>query len=196
MPPPATRHLLGPLEPFYVAAGVAPPAVEMVSAAEVPSGPRRLLEEGGPLTPRLERHHGEALALRVLERRRGGDVYARRIVLVRADGVPVVLGAIEVDLTRLPPAARAEVLRERVPFGHVLGDALGTPEVLLRVRPDSLIAAALGITDAAEPLYGRRRTLRDADGSLVATIVELLAPDRPPWAPATPIRRGGYRASA
>ncbi len=192
MPPPATLHLLGPLEPFYAAAGLAPPAVEIVTAAEVPSVPRRLLEVAGPLTPRLEHHHGEPLALRVLERRRGGDLYARRIVLVRGDGVPVVLGAIEVDLTRLTPLARAEVLRERLPFGHVLGDALGQPEAFLRVRPDSVMAAALVITADGEPLYGRRRTLLDADRAVVATIVELLAPDRAP----TPIRRDGCRASA
>jgi chorismate-pyruvate lyase len=192
MPPSATLHLLGPLETFYAAAGVVPPAVELVTVAEVPSGPRRLLAVAGPLTPRLEHHHGGSLTLRVLERRRGGDVYARRIVLVRGDGVPVVLGAIEVDLTRLTPAARVEVLRERLPFGHVLGDARGHPEAFLRVRPDPLIAAALAITADGEPLYGRRRTVLGAGGAVVATVVELLAPERTP----SPIRRDGCRASA
>lgn len=176
--------LLGPLERFYVAAGVPTPVVEPVTADALPPQARALLRVAGPITPRLEDRHGEALALRVLDRHRQGDVYGRRIVLVRGDGMPVVLGAIEIDLARLTPARRSQVLDEETPFGHIVADATARPEAFLRVAADPLIAAALALGDEPEWLYGRRRTLVDADGTTFATIVDVLAPDRDPSAQA------------
>lgn len=176
----STTALLAPLERFYAAAGLPVPIVETVTADALPLGVWALLRVAGPLTPRLEDHHGEPLALRVLERRRQGDVYGRRIVLVRGDGVPVVLGAIEIDLARLAPALRAQVLDESLPFGHILANTAAHPDAFLRVTADPLIAAALEITGEEASLYGRRRTVLDAEGAIVAAIVEVLAPDRAP----------------
>jgi chorismate-pyruvate lyase len=184
-------RLLAPLVRFYRAAGRTLPNLETIAPAEVPTTLRDLLRAADPLTPRLEDRHGASLRLRVLERRRQGNVYARRVVLVReGDGVPVVLGAIEIHLDRLAPALRAEVLAERVPFGHIVADATAAPDALLRVVPDASIAAALAIDEDDEPLYGRCRTLRDGEGAVVAAIVEILAPEL------SPIRHGGCRARA
>jgi chorismate-pyruvate lyase len=173
--------ILAPLAGFYAAAGRTAPVAEAVAATDVPPDIRGLLGPPEALTPRLEDRHGEQLALRVLERRRAGDRYARRIVLVRGDGVPVALGAIVLDLARLDARARAAVLAESVPFGHILRGAVAEPDALLRVACDAAIAAALEI----EPrlggwLYGRRRTIRDATGATVAAVVDILAPDAPP----------------
>jgi chorismate-pyruvate lyase len=174
------------LADFYVAAGRPLPAVETVGHEELPPALRDLLSAPRPLTPRLEDHHGEALALRVLERRRDGDRYARRIVLVRGDGVPVVLGAIAIDLDRLTPALRAEVLAEEVPFGHILATATARPDALLRVQCDAFIADALELAPRRDlQLYGRRRTLVDAEGATMATVVEILAPEPPASASGT-----------
>src|SRR6185436_9019455 len=173
---------LAPLADFYVAAGRPLPVVETVGHDDLPPALRDLLSAPRPLTPRLEDHHGESLALRVLERRRDGDRYARRIVLVRGDGVPVVLGAIAIDLDRLTPALRAEVLAEEVPFGHILATATATarPDALLRVQCDAFIADALELSPRRDlQLYGRRRTLVDAEGATMATVVEILAPEPP-----------------
>jgi chorismate-pyruvate lyase len=168
--------ILAPLASFYAAAGQRLPVVETVGGSELPRALRELLTAPGPLTPRLEDRHGEALVLRVLERRRCGDLYARRIVLVRSDAVPVVLGAIEIDLARLTPPTRAAVLAETVPFGHILAGATARPDALLRVACDTTIAEALALTRFEGPLYGRRRTLVDDIGATVATILEILAP--------------------
>ncbi len=169
--------ILAPLAGFYVAAGRALPAVEAVDDAAVPPALRDLLSAPQPLTPRLEDRHGEALTLRVLERRREGDQYARRIVLVRADGVPVVLGAIAIDLARLAPKLRRAVLAETAPFGHILAGAIAEPEALLRVACDPLIAKALALRGLDGWLYGRRRTVVDHHGAPIATTVEILPPD-------------------
>jgi chorismate-pyruvate lyase len=170
--------LLAPLDRFYAVAGMALPAVEMIAAAGLPSEVRDLLTTPGPLTPRLEDHHGESLTLRVLERRRNGDDYARRIVLVRGDDVPVVLGAIAVDLARLSPALRAAVVAERVPFGHIVAQGMVHPDALLRIACDAPIAAALELPAEVTWLYGRRRTVVDEHAAVLATIVEILAPAR------------------
>lgn len=175
----SAASILGPLAGFYVAAGLALPVAEKVGNEDVPRALCALLSAPRPLTPRLEALHGEPLALRVLERRRHGDVYGRRVVLVRGDGVPVVLGAIEIDLARLAPAIRDEVLAEAVPFGHILVGAVARPDALLRVACDPFIAAALALPIERAWLYGRRRTLVDGQRATVATIVEILAPEPP-----------------
>ena len=174
---------LAPLDRFYVAAGLALPSVEVVAETDVPAAMRHLLTAPGPLTPRLEHHRGGPLALRVLERRRNGDDYARRVVLLD-DDAPVLLGAIAVDLARLPPAVRAAVLAERLPFGHVVTTGMTKPSALLRIAPDAALTAALQLpADVAGAwLYGRRRTVIDERAAVVAAIVDVLAP--------IPTRRG------
>jgi len=172
--------ILAPLAGFYAAAGRTPPVVEVVAAPDVPHALRDLLAAPQPLTPRLEDRHGETLVLRVLERRRTGDHYARRIVLVRGDGVPVVLGAIEMDLGRLAPDERTAVLAEATPFGHIVAGAVTTPDALLRLACDGDIAVVLAIPTGPGWLYGRRCTLADPSGAMVARVVEVLAPDPPP----------------
>lgn len=169
--------LLAPLAGFYAAAGRALPAVQTVAGTAMPRVLAKLLSAPEPLTPRLELHCGETLALRVLERRQDGDRYARCVVLVRSDGTPAVLGAIAIDLARLPAPARDAVLAETVPFGRLLEDAVAPPDALLRVTCDPFIAAALALTDREIHLYGRRRTLTDDAGATIATIVEILAPE-------------------
>ena len=171
--------ILAPLAGFYAAAGRPLPAVHAVDAVDLPPDLRELLLAPEPLTPRLEERHGAELMLRVLERCHDGERYARRVVLVRGDGVPVVLGAIEIDLARLAPDRRAEVLAETVPFGHILASAVADPDALLRVACDPFIAAALALPRARGWLYGRHRSVGDADGATIATVVEILAPERP-----------------
>jgi chorismate-pyruvate lyase len=169
--------ILAPLAVFYAAAGRPLPAAHVVPGAAMPRVVAPLLSAPEPLTPRLEQHLGETLALRVLDRRRDGDRYARCVVLVRGDGVPAVLGAIAIDLARLAPAVRADVLAEAVPFGHLLANAIAHPDALLRVACDPFIAEALALSDHDVHLYGRRRTLTDATGAVIATIMEILAPE-------------------
>jgi hypothetical protein len=94
--------------------------------------------------------------------------------------VPVVLGAITIDLARLAPDRRAEVLAETVPFGHILASAVADPDALLRVACDPVIAAALALPRPEGWLYGRRRTIRDAAAAPIATVVEILAPESEP----------------
>lgn len=174
--------ILAPLAGFYAAAGRPLPAAHAIPGAAMPRVVAQLLSAPEPLTPRLEEHVGEALALRVLERRRDGDRYARCVVLVRGDGVPAVLGAIAIDLGRLSPAVRADVLAETVPFGHLLGNAIARPDALLRVGCDRFLAGALALSDHDRHLYGRRRTVTDASGATIATILEILAPEPKPLA--------------
>jgi chorismate-pyruvate lyase len=174
----ASGSLLAPLDRFYARAGIALPAVEVIAAAALPADARDLLTTAGPLTPRLEDHHGAPLTLRVLERRRTGDDYARRVVLVDTDDVPVLLGAIAVDLARLPPAMRAAVLAERVPFGHIVAHGMTRPSALLRIACDAAMATALELPAGEAWIYGRRRAVLDESGAVTATIVDVLAPVR------------------
>ena len=135
---PSDAWTLAPLAGFYAAAGRTLPPVEIIGSDEVPVAYRELLSAPRPLTPRLEDRHGEALALRVLERRRAGDDYARRIVLVRGDGVPVVLGPSMFNFseaTRLALEAGAAVQA---------GDAAAAIREAVRLLADAGKRAAMG----------------------------------------------------
>jgi chorismate-pyruvate lyase len=167
---------LSPLDELYAAAGLPMPRVEVVADSAIPAAQRALLTGSGSLTHRLEVRERQSLALRVLERTHDGDMYARRVVLLRSeDATALALGAIKVDLALLPPAVKAAILAEEEPFGRIVRDGTTLPARLFRVVPDASIRLALGLV-SGEWLYGRRRMLVNGRGGAIASIVEILAP--------------------
>jgi chorismate-pyruvate lyase len=179
---PAALPILHPLDEFYVQMGLPLPEVEAVAAERVPEPCRGLLVHREDMTPTLERHHGCAIHIRVLRREQRGDHYYREVVLLRDDNdQPVEFGAIRINLALFPPAARREILEERLPLGHILGGHaiphFNRPKAFLRVVADDVINRALGLT-GPNVLYGRRNTHLDPQGRPLAEIVEILPPEK------------------
>jgi len=105
------------------------PRSREVAEGELPGPYRALLAHNRHMTVALEERHGP-VAISVLSKRLDGSVYRRRTLLVRAGTrVPVLLGAVRLDLDALPPRVRREILRQEVPLGRILI----TNEVLRRV---------------------------------------------------------------
>src|SRR5262245_39378311 len=72
---------------------------DFVPAAKVPEPYRSLLVHEHHMTVTVEAHHGSLVDVRVLERRRNGDSYARKILLARqSDGRIVQFGLVRIHL--------------------------------------------------------------------------------------------------
>ena len=178
-----TGALLHPLAAFYLSAGWALPLVEDVSADAVPVALQSLLVDAPEMTAGLERYHDTSVGLRVLARTRRDHVYARQVVLTRAaDGAPLALAAVALRLEALPVAARAAVLAEGTPLGHIVRRICPTVrrghEGYFRLQPDPHVRQTLRL-DTIPWTYGRRGTLTDTTSpDPVAHVIEVLPPPR------------------
>lgn len=174
-----------PLDDFYVRAKLPLPAVETVSASEMPEPYRSLLAHNNDMTPTLSAYHARVIHLRVLSRQYRDDFYFREVVLV-AEGKeePVEFGAIRINLALFSPAVRRHILDERVPLGHLLRvhsvPHSSRPKAFFRLEADALMREALRLP-GSRLLYGRRNTLLDSVNRPLAEVVEILPPlERPP----------------
>ena len=171
-------NLLYPLDTFYAVSGRALPRAERVEPEQVPQPYHSLLVPQHDMTPTLEAFHGERIHLRVLERRLDENALWRLVDLIlNGSETPVEFGAIVIYLRHFPERARDALLEGYRPLGSILADFAiphsSCPQAFLRIHPDSYIADSLGIIDTA-PLYGRRNNLLNADGSILADIIEIL----------------------
>jgi chorismate-pyruvate lyase len=170
-----------PLEDFYRLAGLPVPAIEEVDAGAVPEPYRTLLVHQTDMTSTLERFHRSPIVIDVLSRKREANYYYREVLLVLENlPRPVEFGAIRIDLSLFPEAARTAVLAEHAPLGSILNSHdikyLSRPKAYLKIRSDDLINRHLRLS-AEQWLYGRRNTLLTPDdGKALAEIVEILPP--------------------
>jgi hypothetical protein len=174
-------HFLAVLRDFYEALPQ-PPAIEaaFVPPDSIPQPQQRLLVHFGDMTSTLTRHHGEPVALKVLECQQGPQWYRRHIVLeTEYSRRPIEYGAMRILLPLLSEAARRDVVAARAPLGAILAaHGLGyrhCPGGFFRIRSNSLIEQSLGLS-TAHWLYGRCNCMSDSVGRAVAEVVEILPP--------------------
>ncbi|MEA1676511.1 hypothetical protein [Nitrospirillum sp. BR 11163] len=175
----------------YADLGLAPPSFTPIAADALPDRVRPRLDHVDGMTAALARHAGCAVSVNVQARTRdqapGLDRLRRRVILAaQADGRPLALGLLSVDLLALPPSVAAEALAEKTPFGTLLANAglpfLSRPQLFFQLAADATLARFLGGTEGA-PLYGRLAHLaltlpgveRPAERP-AARVVEILRP--------------------
>jgi chorismate-pyruvate lyase len=170
------------LNEFY-ARRPAPPPIEavLVTPEQMPQPQRRLLVHDRDMTSTLEEHHGEPLALRVLDRRVEDDIYARHIVLHTAQTQrPAEYGALRVHLPLLDEPVRGAVFQARQPLGAILnahgGAYRGCPGAFFRIFSNDLINDSLQL-GRSQWLYGRCSCLADHAGRTIAEVIEILPPE-------------------
>jgi hypothetical protein len=174
----SVNSLVHPLDEFYTVAGLPLPPLNQIDGEAMPEPYKSLLVHQNDMTPTLEKFHRRSIHLQVLGRRQKDDAYFREVVL-RLDETnqPVEFGAIKINLALFQPEARAEILREHLPLGHVLHEYkiahASRPLAYLRLASDKFINDVLGMT-GAQVLYGRRNTLFDPQDRPLAEIVEIL----------------------
>ena len=169
-----------PLDEFYARSGLNLPPLDQIDGEAMPEPYKSLLVHERDMTSTLENFHKAGIHLRLVSRRQQGDEYFREVVLV-LDGneKPVEFGAIRINLGLFPAEARAAILEERYPLGHLLKDFAiayqSRPKAFLRLASDKTINEFLKLS-GAHRLYGRRNTLLNPAGEALADIVEILPP--------------------
>jgi hypothetical protein len=95
--------------------------VEHVPASLTPEPYKTLLVHEEHMTVAMERYHKGPVEVRILERKLAGDVYSRKIVLVKNGTDQVVqFGIVRFNLQYVTAAVREEILRGETPLGRVL----------------------------------------------------------------------------
>ena len=169
-----------PLDEFYARSGLALPPMDHIEGEAVPEPYRSLLVHDRDMTSTLESFHQSGIHLRLVSQQQRGEDYFREVVLV-LDGseTPVEFGAIRIDLGCFPAKAREQILAAQFPLGRILKDHgleyRSHPKSFLRIASDKTINRFLGL-NGANVLFGRRNTLRTAEGRSMAEIVEILPP--------------------
>jgi chorismate-pyruvate lyase len=158
------------------------PATETVPAEAVPEPYKGLLVHAHHMTVTVERFHGDAVDVKVLDARHAEDFYARKILLaLQGSGEVVQFGIAQVDLSFLAPPVREEIISQRTPLGRVLIKH----NVLRTVRPVEFFRATPGPTmcrwfglDRPVPTYGRLGVIY-TDHKPAIRVAEILVPVRP-----------------
>jgi len=185
--PSISAALVHPLDQIYAELKTPLPPVQQIHGEEVPSPQKELLVHLHDMTPTLEAFFNRPMLLRVLGSRRRGQEYFREVAIIpEGASKPVEFGAIKIHLDRFPAPARAAILAQHFPLGHLLAvhhiPHLSRPKAFLRVASDRVINDALELR-GAHVLYGRRNTLLTHTGESLAEIVEILPPIQPVAAP-------------
>jgi hypothetical protein len=155
------------------------PEYEMVPADEVPPPYRELLVHEHHMTVTVERYHGSLVDVRVLDRRRDGDAYARKILLtLQSTGRVVQFGIVRIHLNYCTPEVRRELLAEKTPVGRILIEhnvlRRIEPTAYLRIIPGPAMMGWFGL-DHPRPTYGRLALIH-CDEQPAVELLEVVAP--------------------
>lgn len=137
---------------------------EVVRASEIPEPFDELLVHNDHMTTKLRDHHGQPVALRVLDEIHEDPFYRRKIVLTLGGTQQVVeFGVVRIDFRLIPPEARAAILQQQVP----LGDILMSCSALRRIEPRWYVKLSgrcpiftdFCVADQFSEVYGRIGTI-------------------------------------
>ena len=124
----ALQELCAPFPHFSIGPG----DFAEVVPEQVPQPYRQLLVHGRHMTRVLGEYHGAPVDVYVMDMRRNGDCYSRKIFLTeRGDARAIELGVARVHLSSLRQPSRDQVLQARRPLGAVLAEN----ESLRRIEP-------------------------------------------------------------
>jgi len=155
------------------------PVVEPIPGELVPEPYRKLLVHNHHMTVTVEEFYGRPVDVRVLDSRTEGDTYARKILLnLRPGGEVVQFGLVEIDLAKLSPIVREQIVEQKTPLGRVLiqNDVLRTvrPIQFFRVTPTKTMCDWFGMKEPAVT-YGRLGVII-TDGEPAIRVAEILTP--------------------
>lgn len=166
------------LRRFFERGGHVFPELRMIPGDKIPEPYKSLLVHQTDMTSTLEKFHEDRIHLRVLRTETEGNLYFREVILL-LDGSnkPVEFGIIQIYLDRFPQRAVTSILEARLPLGRLLHDYsvpyVSSPRGFFEVTPEQETSDLLGV-EPGQPLFGRRNSLLNPEGKLLADIVEIL----------------------
>lgn len=153
---------------------------DIVPGEWVPEPYHKLLVHEHHMTVTVEAHHGSLVDVKVLEQKRDGDSYARKILLsLQSTGRVVQFGLVRIWLPYCSQAVRDEILSEKTPLGRILinHNVLRRiePTEFLRVTPGPDMMQWFGLTEP-KITYGRLALIH-CDGKPAVELLEIVAPE-------------------
>ena len=152
---------------------------EHVPSAMTPEPYKTLLAHDHHMTVAMESFHKSPVDVRVLEKRLEGDLYSRKIVLLKQGTDQVVqFGIVRFDLKSVSDRVRVEILNEKTPLGRILIQH----NVFLHIDLGAIlrITAGPGLSAALQmPLHGQtfgRLATIFCDGRPAVDLLEISAP--------------------
>lgn len=128
---------------------------EHTPSAMTPEPYKTLLAHNHHMTVAMESFHHSPVDVRVLAKRLDGDLYCRKIVLLKQGTDQVVqFGIVRFDLKSVSERVRDEILREKLPLGRILIQH----NVFLQIDLGAIlrITAGPGLSEALRmPLHGQ-----------------------------------------
>lgn len=157
------------------------PSYQIVPGEQVPEPYRALLVHEHHMTVTVESFHGSLVDVRVLTRRRDGDSYSRKIVLVtRSTGRVVMFGIVRINLALTSRGVADAITAADTPLGRVLieHDVLRRiePTAYVRIDPRPEQLAWFDLRTEGLPLYGRLALIH-CDGQPAVELLEVVAPE-------------------
>lgn len=137
--------------------------VEHIPKAVTPEPYHSLLVHDQHMTVTMERHHGTMVDVHVLAEWHLGDVYARKILLMKhGTQIPVQFGLVRFNLAYVTEPVRQEILSKQTPLGRVLikHNVLRHVDLgaILQLTAGPGLAAVLHMPEG-ERTYGRMATI-------------------------------------
>ena len=155
--------------------------IDVLEGGELEGLFRELLVHTHHMTVTLEQAHGQPVYLEVLEVKREGEDYARKLILRAGEGGPVVLAVImRFRLEFVRPEVREAIIKARTPLGRILieNDVLRRIETVafLRFPLDNSFGELLGLGETDGFTYGRI-ALIFCDGEPAVELLEIIPPE-------------------
>jgi hypothetical protein len=155
------------------------PEHELLPPESMPEPYRSLLFHEHHMTVTVEEFYGSLVDVVVLDRRRDGESYARKILLqLQSDGRIVQSGIVRIHLQYCSEPVRDAILAERTPLGRILIEhnvlRRIEPTAYFRVKPGPYLRGWFGRTEPFET-YGRLGIIH-CDGEPAIELLEVLAP--------------------
>ena len=149
----------------------------IVQPENIPHPEDHLLVHHDHMTIVLREHHGSEVAVHVLEEKRQGDCYTRKVKLTPAGGDRVVeWGIARIDFRFMPQEVQREILARRSPLGAILTahdvHRRIKPRYFLRFPEGSAVLKLFG-AEYDRPVYGRLGTIY-CDGEPCIEVLEIV----------------------
>ena len=137
--------------------------VEHIPSVVTPEPYKSMLVHNHHMTVTMEQYHQTAVDVRVLAAKELGDIYARKILLLKqGTDIPVQFGIVRFNFQYVTDAVRKEILAGQIPLGRVLI----THNVLRHIDLGAILefTAGPGLAEAlhmpvGEKTYGRLATI-------------------------------------
>jgi chorismate-pyruvate lyase len=152
---------------------------EKVAAEAMPEEYRRLLVHNHHMTVTMEQFHGSPVNVRVLQAKREGSHYMRRILLARQTDQRIVqYGIVRLNFELLSPEVRGEIESQTAPLGRILirHNVLREIELVAvwRVTPGDDLCRLLEMAPQ-QTTFGRTAIIH-CDGQPAVELLEIAAP--------------------